>query len=46
MELLIFVTALSVLAVLAMRFGQDSREHPDSKEESWSAQGTHIQLDA
>jgi hypothetical protein len=35
MELLIFVVALSVLAGLAMRFGFDSRETPDAKEETW-----------
>jgi hypothetical protein len=44
MELLICVVALSVLAVLAMRFGYDSRETPDSKEETWSRMGLRMEL--
>lgn len=32
MELLVFVAALFVLSVLAMRFGQDSRPTVDSPE--------------
>jgi hypothetical protein len=46
MELLIFVIALSVLAVLAMQFGYDSREAPDSQEETWSNQGLRVELSA
>ncbi len=36
MELLVFIVAVSLLAVLAVRFGYDSRETADSKEEEWA----------
>ena len=35
-----------VVAVLAMRFGYDSRESPDSKEETWSNLGLRMELSA
>jgi hypothetical protein len=44
MELLICVVALLVLAVLAMRFGYDSRVTPESKEETWSNLGLRMEL--
>jgi tRNA A37 N6-isopentenylltransferase MiaA len=34
MELLLFVVGSSVLAILAMRYGHDSREPADSKEQT------------
>lgn len=34
MELLVFVLALAVLSVLAIRYGHDSRPGPESKEEA------------
>jgi hypothetical protein len=40
MELLLFVVGLSVLAILAMRYGHDSRETADSKEQTGPNQGT------
>ena len=44
MELLVFVAALFVLAVLAMRFGQDSRPTADSQEQAWNDLSTHHDL--
>jgi hypothetical protein len=43
MELLIFVAALSLFAFLAMRFGYDSRQPADSKEQQLADLG--MQLD-
>jgi len=39
MELFIFVGTLCVLAVLAMRYGYDSRETVDSKEQELAKLG-------
>jgi hypothetical protein len=44
MELLLFVLALIVMSVLAIRFGQDSRPTVDSKEQTWSRFGTTHEL--
>jgi hypothetical protein len=46
MELLFCVVALPVLAVLAMRFGYDSRATPESREETWSNLGLRMELTA
>jgi hypothetical protein len=40
MELLLFVLALIVTSVLAIRFGQDSRPTVESTEQSWARFGT------
>ena len=42
MELLIFVAALCGMSVLAMRYGHDSRETADSKEETWANLGLRL----
>jgi hypothetical protein len=46
MELLIFVAGVCILAALAMRFGYDSRETADSKEEEWANHGMRMELAA
>jgi len=43
MELLIFVAALCVLSLLAMRFGYDSRPTPESKEEIQANFGLRVE---
>jgi hypothetical protein len=42
MEVLLFVIALAVLAVLALRFGYDSRESAYSKEEASARLGLTV----
>jgi hypothetical protein len=44
MELLVFVAASFILAVLAMRSGQDSRPTADSQEQAWADLGMHHEL--
>ena len=46
MELLIFVAALSLFAVLAMRFGSDSRQPADSKEQQLADLGMQLDTSA
>jgi hypothetical protein len=41
MELLVFVAALFVIAVLAVRYAPDSRLNADSKEAAWADLGMH-----
>jgi hypothetical protein len=42
MELLIFVAALCVMGFLAMRYGHDSREPAESKEQTWASLGLRL----
>ncbi len=46
MEIPIFVAAVAILAALAMRFGYDSREQADSKEETMANQGMRLEMTA
>jgi hypothetical protein len=39
MDALLVLSLLVVLAILAARFGHDSREHPASVEEAFARQG-------
>jgi hypothetical protein len=41
MELLVFVAALFVLALLSVRYASDSRPTADSKEAAWADLGLH-----
>ena len=45
MELVIFVIAATVVAVLALRFGYDSRRTADSKEEELARFGVALATD-
>ena len=42
MEFLICVVALCIIVVLAMRYGHDSREPAESKEQTWANLGVHL----
>jgi len=46
MELVIFAVACAILAILALRYGYDSRIGPESKEETWAQLGTRHDLQA
>ena len=44
MELIVFVIALCILAVLAQRFGHDSRMPADSKEQTLAELGLRLEV--